>query len=296
MSKFVVGQKVICESVGVNPHIKVNGVYTVKNICESGIYIGFNDDKNFYFDHRFRTIIQDTNDVVVGMELTYNESWPYLDFKNGDTVTVTNTVVNTTDPRLSWVFVNEGYPIGLSMFKEYTPKEGQKEEPKEEPKEESQKYNVIKPFTLLDIYESQECKACSEFFDAFEAILIEIIEKGEWGISDKFIAFSKNSVTSTMWKYRDEFEERGFIMKKVKDVVLRPGMRLLKKQYNQKQKYTVVESGDGSSFNGVSLVGDGHFDTEYGPYIFSYGKTYNKGTTLKELNDETTYDFELLVE
>lgn len=286
--KFVRGQKIICMDSKNYEFIKQNKIYEVFDYNESNknVYIKTDNGNHcWYEEDLFKTIIQSLDDVVVGMELTYIGGHPNSALNIGTVITVRE--INDNWCRPIKICGSNVWLYDLEHFKEY--------KPNLKTKDKKEKYEVIKPFTVLDIWELQEDKTCNEFLNAWQKLLFDLTKSEDykgWSFEYSFIAFGEECVPPVMWYYRKELCKRGFIKKIVKDIILEPGMRLKELQYSY--SYTVVESGDSSSFNKICLVGDGHKDTNFKPYVFGFGEVFDKGITLRELIDITDYDFEII--
>lgn len=217
---FVKGQKVICidgRSFGL---LKKGSIYTV---TQTGVgWVDLDHNSYPYPMDEFKTIVQSIDDIVVGMELTYKR---------------TNNKIQVIEKNKD-CFVHLG-PIhrepnylsfrDLELFKEYKPKEVADLVKETMSKEE---YEVIEPFNIKNIWDAfKENHSCSEFQREWGQFLCDFcdgeLKREDWNIKDKFISFSEECVTKTMWKNKDWFEKKGLIKKKEKDIVLVPGMRLI---------------------------------------------------------------------
>ena len=93
------------------------------------------------------------------------------------------------------------------------------------PDKEYKEYKVINPFTILDIYKKRpilikkfRTKAQKDFEDFFESLL-----KEEWLSYYNFEHIRKSEILMNNLPMLEEF---GFIEEKIKDVELKPGMKL----------------------------------------------------------------------
>lgn len=285
---FVKGQKIICVKDDLCDYISKNNIYEVIIFDEQNSSVCIENQTRgvcWYKAELFKTIIQSFDDVVVGMKLTYNGSHPNSTLNVGSVVTVRE--INDNRCRPIKINGGKGWLYDLEHFKEY--------QPNLKTKDEREEYEVIKPFTVFNIWESQRDKTCEEFLNAWQRLLFDLTKSEDYQnrpFNLAFVYFREECVPPVMWYYRKELCKRGFIKKKEKDIILVPGMRLKESQYSN--SYTVVESGDKNRFNKICLVGDGHKDTDFKPYVFGFGEVFHKGITLKELRNITDYDFKII--
>lgn len=206
---FVKGQKVICVNDTSFSLLKKGGIYTVNQTEVGCVYIDHNSYP--YPINKFRTIIQSLDDIVVGMELTHKQYGKVR-------------IYGISEGRIASNYL-EGVCVTLFSntddFIEYKPKEEimSKEE-----------YEVIKPFNIKDIWDAfKENHSCMTFLVKWRDFLedFKMNENRSWCVSDRFISFSQECVTKTMWENRDWFEKKGLIKKIEKDVILVPGMKLM---------------------------------------------------------------------
>lgn len=165
-------------------------------------------------------------------------------------------------------------------------------EPKQEEKEMTERYEVVEPFTLVDIWDVfKENHSCKEFLSEWGNLFKEQMGRKEAHcIFDTFNDIEYSS--KVLMRNLHHLEEKGLIKKIHENIILKPGMRLKGRKYGN--KYTVVESGDGSEFNKICLVGDGHEQTDFKPYVFSFGDVFDRNIALDELNRITDYGFEVI--
>ena len=146
-------------------------------------------------------------------------------------------------------------------------------------------YEIIKPFTILDIYDNLDFTN-----DNHKKFYREII-KENWNTN--YYWRNINVIKEAEWltsikENLDILEEIGLI--KEKDVVLKPGMKL---ENSDGVIYHVVESGDGNKCNRISLYCEGHEECDYG-FIWNFGKSYRNDITINELNKKDDVCFQVI--
>ena len=176
--------------------------------------------------------------------------------------------------------------------------------------EKEQEYEVIAPFTLMDLWDAFEDEhSCKRFQKEWGKLLFEVTFSGR-NIKTKFDCYRAIRKYNTLYYNLHHLEKKGFVRRMIdsskintdtitaykiieEGVVLKPGVRLQSNYDNH--KYTVVKSGDSTMrWNKIQLLGDGHKDTNFKPYLLEYGAKYNEGTTLEELNEICDWDFEVI--
>ena len=239
MSNFVKGQKLIWVDYDGLDRKDVGRIVTfikddLDSLTENLIYI--KEEINHYYSCRFKTIIQSIDDVIPGIEVT---------FKTTENIYKVSSVKNNKIYILyNSIEYNWGY--SLDTFKEYRPKKGGN-------KIMDQKdYEVIKPFTILDIYKKRPY-SCRDFNKEFEALLSEFSEEG-WSVNHKFKNFKKESTWNSIktskvfMRNLSWLENKNFIKEKVKDVKLEPGMRVKTDSHtyiiDREQRYIHLKSGN----------------------------------------------------
>jgi len=130
-----------------------------------------------------------------------------------------------------------------------------------------EKYKVINPFKLVDIYKENPCR--SEFIKAMDQIpadkmIILISDIEEYQVL----------IDNIVW-----LVHHGFIEKVINDIELYQGMIL----FNCGNRYEVVNSGDGINWTGFSLLGG---DNE--KYLWKMGRVFPIGTVVSELGGKFT--------
>jgi hypothetical protein len=59
------------------------------------------------------------------------------------------------------------------------------------------------------------------------------------------------------------------------------------------REFVIIESGDSINWNKICLLFEDK-DKKHHKFIYGMGQTFNKGITLKELNDEAGEDFKVV--
>lgn len=93
-------------------------------------------------------------------------------------------------------------------------------------------YKVVEPFNLLDLH-------CILNEKHFKELLTNMIDDGEWYLNVEFNKFTKFTVPSMLWEYRDILESHRFIKKK--NIVLKPGMKVVIKGKGHLDYYRVCQ-------------------------------------------------------
>ena len=242
--KFVKGQKVIRIESDYGS-VKRGCIYKVDEVRgRTGWDLKLKKISGKYSSECFETIIQSIDDVVPEMTLTT---------KSGEAVTVFHAYEKT-----SKVSTKE-FPgsFSLSDFKEYKPKSFidsistetayareriiefltkpyfEKEKPMT-----ADDYEVVKPFSILDIYRARpdHCtKGMYKFGEEFEELMAELDDRQ---VDKKWVRI-ENYVLSKP-KNLKWLAEKGFIREKVKDVVLEPGLYLIENNFI----YCIIQVGE----------------------------------------------------
>lgn len=142
-------------------------------------------------------------------------------------------------------------------------------------------YEIIKPFTILDIYSNLDFSN-TKHKEFFKSLLLDGADPDDIyeSCDDLWYESFKNNLSI--------LEEIGLI--KEKDTILIPGMKL---ESEKGYIYHIVKSGDGYQWNRISLYCEGHDECDYG-FIWNYGKSYRNKTTLNELNKEEDAYFKVI--
>ena len=137
-------------------------------------------------------------------------------------------------------------------------------------------YEVIKPFTILDLWNAfKEEHSCQEFQDKYGQLLQEVTFSGR-SIKTKFDSFNSIKKYNALYDNLKYLEKKGFIKKIEEGIVLKPGMKL-KDNFLKDRIVTVVTNNIGKIFllDGFRLIIRAQ----------NVEGSFKEGTTLKELNE-----------
>lgn len=138
---------------------------------------------------------------------------------------------------------------------------------------EQEEYEIVRPFNLLDIWNEFD-HDCHEFQVEFGKLLNEYTyndQKRLWEVGSKVRSFKKDNIPKTLWDNRKHLEEKDFIKKKEKEIVLEPGMKLVREIDNIKCMICQISIDRLRLFN----LSDGR----------GFGSPFQEGTTLTEYNE-----------
>ncbi len=278
---FCKGQKVIRCGHDYS-EVVVGGIYTVKRYAVTILEfeeVNYNYNKNY-----FQTMIQSIDDVVPGMELTIKRPlYDGMEMREvGDKIIVKHILQNGTiiSKNNSYIFIRD--------FKEYKPKE--KEENLIKAGVLDAKYNNIKVremkeyrvvgdgFTILEIYKKRPL-SCQDFNKEFEALLEE---ERQLYVDSPFRDYEDISNSKVLMRNLSWLEQKGFIKERVKDVVLKPGMR--------------VKSSSGNIYLLIEAEGTGSLHMILDNKSYNVNNDLKVGITLRELRNRLSTDYEVVNE
>jgi hypothetical protein len=268
MSGFVVGQRV--KRINYNfSSVKIGDICIVSKCYPSIFKI---EGSNCLFSmENFKTVIQSINDVIPGMTLTHRGE--QIQVLTANTAGVSFVYINDT-------FNTTGFARYIDEFEEY---ESKLNKEKTAIKKE---YEVIESFNLYDIfYKRNNATSLHEFNNFFEDLLKELQER--FGNYTKFFNIEDIEPVHILSNNILLLEQLGLIREKQKGIILKPGMKLID---NYGSIFTVVDSGDGISWNGISLLAEESLS------VYSMGAVYDKDIALCALNELEGNNFELVEE
>lgn len=258
MAEFVTGQKVVCIAAGEDWEIKKDRIYEVESF--DGSWVKCKGVYQAYYPRRFKTIIQSLDDVVLGMELTSKFGRGVVTGKYG------NCAMQTV-PDAQSNHIN--YLIHYKIFEEYVSEENEKE------KEMIEDYEVVKPFTVLDIWDAfKDNHNCSTFQKEFGKLLEECTKEFK-NIGCPFEDITTFERFSSIVDNLHHLEEKGFLRKKKEMVILRKGM-ILRNSFGASWKVISDQDGKIGLLGMTSLNLYNYMDTP----LFMTG-----GITLRNFNE-----------
>lgn len=287
---FVKGQKVICvDNYSSEETLTEGRIYKIKDPCFKGgngnplLYKNDTGSPDWYGVSRFKTIIQSFGDVVVGMKLTHRVFGECIvrQIVYGEKLNVVYQALNGP---------SGSYGCGIGDFEEYKPKKKDRSMCNIKDTE----YKVIRPFTILDLWNAfQNEHSCPEFQKEWGRLLEEMTDVADNTVH-KFKDFKEEGSFNTIKDYPSLMDNlhhlinKGFIAEEVKinkkDLKLTCGETPF--------TYKVIDCGEtklgGGNLKEFMLL------VQENSFIYEYGRKFTC-ETLKELNDITGEDFEVMV-
>lgn len=279
--KFVKGQLVKCISVPLGINLELYSIHRIKEVCveyesESILLEGTNQFYNTE-DVLFNTVIYNINDVVIGMELTligYNSKYKVTSINPlTDSICITNiNHINTNN-------------ININKFKEFV--ESNKLNYLEEKGLSlttaiKDKYKVIKPFNVVDLYTSGNLH-CNKFLSEYGKLLKSVHKKCSLNtIFENMSYIREHKILNNNLEY---LEEKGYIQRVIKEVILEPGMKLERKDRSGIFEIIEIMPWDKTApYYFLHITKEGKKVLFQSPENRGIPYTIFKNTTLNELN------------